>query len=50
MGHHSESRHRNAITRAHDATRRAIDATDLAHQAQGRAQAAATPPLTATTR
>ncbi|AGZ54678.1 MULTISPECIES: DUF3560 domain-containing protein [Mycobacterium] len=42
IGHHSESRHRNAITRAHDATRRAIDATDLAHQAQGRAQAAAT--------
>lgn len=41
VGHHSESRHRNAITRAHDATRRAIDATDLAHQAQGRAQAAA---------
>lgn len=41
IGHHSESRHRNAITRAHDATRRAIDATDLAHQAQDRAQAAA---------
>lgn len=41
IGHHSESRHRNAITRAHDATRRAIDATDLAHQAHGRAQAAA---------
>lgn len=42
IGHHSERRHRNAIVRAHDATRRAIDAADLAHQASGRAQAAAT--------
>ena len=41
IGHHSERRHRNAIARAHDATRRAIEATDLAHQARSRAEAAA---------
>lgn len=41
IGHHSERRHRNAIARAHDATRRAIDATELANQANGRAEAAA---------
>ncbi|WAJ47975.1 DUF3560 domain-containing protein (plasmid) [Mycobacterium sp. Aquia_216] len=41
IGHHSERRHRNAIARAHDATRRAIDATDLAQQANSRAEAAA---------
>lgn len=42
IGHHSERRHRNAIARAHDATRRAIDATDVAERASARAQAAAT--------
>lgn len=41
IGHHSERRHRNAIARAHEATRRAIDATDLAEHANSRAEAAA---------
>ncbi|KPN46941.1 DUF3560 domain-containing protein [Mycobacterium intracellulare] len=41
IGHHSERRHRNVIAHAHDATRRAIDATELANQANGRAEAAA---------
>ena len=41
IGHHSERRHRNAIARAHEATRGAIDATELAHHASGRAEAAA---------
>lgn len=41
IGHHSERRHRNAIARANAATRRAIDATDVAHHAAGRAEAAA---------
>jgi hypothetical protein len=41
IGHHSERRHRNAIARAHDATRRAIDATDVARRDSARAQAAA---------
>jgi hypothetical protein len=41
IGHHSERRHRNAITRAHAATRRAIDATDVAQNANARAEAAA---------
>lgn len=41
IGHHSERRHRKAIARAHEATRRAINATDLADQASGQAEAAA---------
>lgn len=41
IGHHSERRHRNAIARAHAATRRAIDATADAQQASSRAAAAA---------
>lgn len=41
IGHHSEHRHRSAIARAHDATRRAIGATEQAHQANTRAEAAA---------
>jgi hypothetical protein len=41
VGHHSERRHRKAIERAHDATRKAIAATDDANQASARAQAAA---------
>jgi hypothetical protein len=42
VGHHSERRHRNAIEKAHRATRKAIDATDAANQASARAAAAAT--------
>jgi hypothetical protein len=38
--HHSAKRHLKAIERAHDATRKAIDATDAANQASARAQAA----------
>ncbi|TEA09062.1 DUF3560 domain-containing protein [Mycobacteroides salmoniphilum] len=41
IGHYSERRHRRAIERAHDATRRAIDATDEASAVAGRAEAAA---------
>ncbi|TDH47220.1 DUF3560 domain-containing protein [Mycobacterium eburneum] len=41
IGHHSERRHRRAIARAHDATRRAITATEDAHAADERAQVAA---------
>ena len=41
IGHHSERRHRNAIARAHGATRRAIDATAAAQTAEQRAHAAA---------
>ncbi|WP_062908275.1 DUF3560 domain-containing protein [Mycobacterium avium] len=41
IGHHSERRHRNAIARAHAATRRAIDATEDAQHASRRAEAAA---------
>lgn len=41
VGHHSERRHRKAIERAHNATRKAIDATEDAGTAQARAQAAA---------
>ena len=41
IGHHSERRHRNAIARAHDATRRAIEATDEAAAAAAKADAAA---------
>lgn len=41
VGHHSEGRHRNAIAKAHNATRRAIDATEDAKHAQARADAAA---------
>ena len=40
IGHHSERRHRKAIERAHNATRKAIDATDDAEKAQARAQSA----------
>lgn len=40
VGHHSERRHRKAIERAHNATRKAIDATDDAEKAQARAHAA----------
>lgn len=45
VGHHSERRHRNAIEKAHNATRKAIDATDAANQASARATAAATTTL-----
>jgi len=41
VGHHSERRHRNAIERAHNTTRQAIDATAAADTAAYRAQAAA---------
>jgi len=41
IGHHSERRHRNAIARSNQATRRAIDATDAANTAADRAAAAA---------
>jgi Domain of unknown function (DUF3560) len=41
VGHHSERGHRTAIEKAHNATRRAIDATDAAQAAEARAQAAA---------
>ena len=41
IGHHSEGRHRRAIARAHNATRRAIDASTTAEHADDRAQAAA---------
>lgn len=41
IGHHSESRHRRGIERAHKATGRALDATRAAEQADQRAQAAA---------
>lgn len=41
IGHHSEGRHRRAIDKAHNATRKAIDATDAAKTAQQRADAAA---------
>ncbi len=40
IGHHSERRHHNAIARSNQATRRAIDATDAADTAAGRAAAA----------
>ena len=39
-GHHSEGRHRRDIAKAHNATRKAIDATDAAKQAQRRAESA----------
>lgn len=42
VGHHSERRHRNAIAKAHNATRKAIDATTAADQASARAATAAT--------
>lgn len=41
IGHHSESRHRNAIARADRATRRAMDAGTEATQAAERAETAA---------
>lgn len=41
IGHHSERRHRRAIERAHDATRRAIDAEDTAKSEAGKAESAA---------
>lgn len=41
IGHHSESRHRRAHERAHDATRAAIDARAAVTQAENRAAAAA---------
>jgi hypothetical protein len=41
IGHHSETRHRNAIAKADRATRAALDATATAQQAQARADAAA---------
>lgn len=41
IGHHSERRHRNQIERAHQATRRAIDATDEAKEVARRANIAA---------
>lgn len=41
IGHHSETRHRNAIEKAHRATRRAIDADNEARQAAERAETAA---------
>ncbi|SKY96173.1 Domain of uncharacterised function (DUF3560) [Mycobacteroides abscessus subsp. bolletii] len=41
VGHHSESRHRKLIERAHSATRRAIDATDEAAAVADRASSAA---------
>lgn len=41
VGHHSEGRHRRAIERAHNATGRAIHATDDAQRASQRAQSAA---------
>jgi len=41
IGHHSESRHRNAINRAHASARRAIDAQREAEQVAARAEAAA---------
>ena len=41
VGHHREGRHRRAIERAHNATRKAIEATEDAEKAQARAQAAA---------
>jgi hypothetical protein len=40
VGHHSEGRHRNAIAKAHTATRRALDATEDAQRAKARADAA----------
>ena len=40
LWHHSATRHTNAIERAHNATRKAIDATDAANHAGARAQAA----------
>ncbi|WP_035880349.1 DUF3560 domain-containing protein [Cryobacterium sp. MLB-32] len=40
IGHHSETRHRNAIAKADRATRTALDATADAQQAQARADAA----------
>ena len=40
IGHHSETRHRNAITKADRATRAALDATVTAQQAQARADTA----------
>ncbi|MCZ4277437.1 DUF3560 domain-containing protein [Rhodococcoides yunnanense] len=40
-GHHSEGRHRRDIAKAHNATRKAIDATDAAKDAQRRAESAA---------
>jgi hypothetical protein len=41
VGHHSESRHRNAINRAHTSARRGIDAANEAERAAERANAAA---------
>lgn len=41
VGHHSESRHRNAIKKADTAMRRSIEATADAERARGRADAAA---------
>lgn len=41
IGHHSETRHRNAIAKADRATRRAIDAGTEAKQAAARAETAA---------
>ncbi|MBD8535694.1 DUF3560 domain-containing protein [Plantibacter sp. CFBP 13570] len=41
IGHHSEHRHRNAIARAHNATGRAVAATDDADTARARAASAA---------
>lgn len=40
IGHHSETRHRNALDKADRATRAALDATATAQQAQARADAA----------
>ncbi len=40
IGHHSETRHRNALAKADTATRRAIAATDDADKARDRAEAA----------
>ncbi|KGJ79295.1 hypothetical protein GY21_05785, partial [Cryobacterium roopkundense] len=40
IGHHSETRHRNAIAKADRATRAALDATADTQQAQARADAA----------
>ncbi len=40
IGHHSETRHRNAISKADTATRRAIEATNATEHARDRAEAA----------
>lgn len=41
VGHHSESRHRNAINRAHNSVRRALDTQSEAEEVARRAEAAA---------